>query len=411
MFAGSYYWLYADEESSKVLCQFDPLGQGHACYPDGRLRLTSTKQGGKLMDESGAIEKSWTDHTPLENGSISFSINNAASLTFVTRYNIVLTVTLGGATHEFQAGEQLVHSTDNYIAKALGRHTLGPEKGKFIVDLSTVPQKTASVDVGLSKKTKVTPDDLQIGDLHSILRDTEDMKARVERMRAHPWVERSLLPSRMEGMKPVDFAKSMDDERWRTFLARTPSQQLESLPVSSVLKNASGRYRLGNGRKSSRRKLKVIQPTRFEEAVKDSSVGDALVVVCCLASWLPLSNKAERWLEALNGELSTSQEDGFVLLKYDMSSSRALKEKYNIHTLPCYCMFYRGDLAFISSALNGFGSSAHAMREQVKRTLSDSRAGKLLDPNFRFPDTDNKSMESMSELISALRTPAQLSVT
>ncbi|KAG8459206.1 hypothetical protein KFE25_005717 [Diacronema lutheri] len=414
MYAGKYYWLYADNERNTVLCQFDPLGQGHACFPNGKLRLTSTKAGGTHIDEAGSVLTSWTDAKPLRGEGVSFALNGAATFSFRTRYNIQLKLTLGGRAFEFELGEQLAHAATNYALSKVGTHSLGPERGKAILDLSALNRSTGkATDVSLGKKTRLTEADLTIAALHPILRDADEVRLRVQGMLAQPWIDASLLPSRSFGpaTDPRTFETSMDDARWAAFLGKTPASDYAPLPVSAVLRSASGRYRTGAGAKSARVRLRLIDAASYDEFVGRGVAHDALLVVCCLAAWLPQSNRAEQWLEALNGELAaeraaapSGRADGgggggggvpFVLAKFDMSQSRLLKERHNIHTIPMYLMYYNGRLAYASNVLNGYGASAEDLRAQVAETRAQAQAGNFLPDGFRFGKTDNALMEDM----------------
>jgi hypothetical protein len=375
MYAGKYYWLYADNERSTVLCQFDPLGQGTACFPNGKLRLTSTKTGGgTLLGDDGSVLKSWTDDKPLRGEGTSFALNSAATFSFTDRHDVTLKLSLGGQQFDFQMGEVLLHGGSSYQAKKVGTHALGPERGKAIIDTSTLDrEKGKPAPVSLGKKTRVTEQDLTIAALRPILRDAEEMRARVQGLLAHPWIESSLMPSRSFATTgdPRTFNKSMDDERWAAFLGKTPPSAYAALPVPAVLSNASGKYRAGEGVRSARVKLPLIPARGLDDYVAGGVPEATVVVVCCLASWLPQSNRAEAWLEALNGELAAERAPpgtpaGFVLAKYDMSASRALRERYNINTLPMYLMYYGGRLAYASNTLNGYGAGKEDMRAQVR---------------------------------------------
>lgn len=385
MYAGNYYWLYADNDRNTVLCQFDPLGQGHATFPNGKLRITSTKSGGTLLSEDGSILRSWTDDKPMTGDGVTIPLNAAAVLTFRDRYNINLKVTLGGQAFDFELGEQLAHSADNYVNNALGQHKLGPDRGKYIMDTGRIDRdkgKPGAVD--LSKKTRVTTDDLSIEALHSIVHSADEMHVRVQGMLAQPWIESSVMPSRSFNATgdPRTFETSMNDPRWASFLGRTPASDYAPLPVSSVLKNASGRYRSGAGTKSKRVKLPVAPARRFDDYIAGEVPQDSIVVVCCLASWLPQCSRAEQWLESLNGELKDEgaqpgSPGAFSLVKYDMSASRVLKDRYNINTLPMYLMFYGGRLVYASNVLNGYGTSKEDMRAQVRRAAARARAARV----------------------------------
>lgn len=258
----------------------------------------------------------------------------------------------------------------------LGTHSLGPERGKAIVDVSALDRAKGKPDgPGLGRRTRVAASDLSIEDLRPIVAGADAMRVRVQGMLAQPWIEAALLPSRKYGESgdPADFTKSMDDPRWAAFLGATPRSDYAQLPVSAVLKGASGRYRLGAGAKSARAKLRLVPARGFDAFVASGADQDTLLVVCCLASWLPQANRAEQWLEALNGELAAERAAApgvsppFSLAKFDMSASRLLRERYNINTMPMYLMYFRGRLAYASNVLNGFGSAKEDMRAQVRR--------------------------------------------
>jgi hypothetical protein len=406
MHGGKYYWLYGDNARSTVLCQFDPYGQGTACYPNGKLRLTSTKAGGTLVDEHGSVLKSWTEERPLKGDGVSFALNESASFAYASRYDITLLVTLGGQEHRYELGEQLVHANANYQSKKLGTHALGPERGKAIVDVGGLAHKSDKAPaVALSKKTRITEADLTIAALHPIVRDADEMRVRVQGMLTNPWIEAALMPSRSFGSTgdPRTFATSMDDARWSAFLGQTPPSDYAPLALSAVLKNASGRYRLGAGAKTARVRLAVLEARGFDDFIASTPPAQ-LSVVCCLASWLPQSTRAESWLEVLNGELRAERDaQPFKLYKYDMSASRALRERYNINTLPMYLFYYQGKLAHASNVLNGFGSGKEDMRAQAADTLVRAQAGQFLPADFKFGKTDNALMSDMSATLGGLR--------
>lgn len=278
----------------------------------------------------------------------------------------------------------------------LGTHSLGPERGKAIIDVSSLDRsKGKPTEASLGRRTRVTEADLTIAALHPILRDAEEMKVRVQGMVSTPWIESTVMPSRAFGSTgdPADFQKSMDDPRWASFLGKTPASDYAALPVSAVLKGASGRYRPGAGAKSGRVRLRLLPARSYDDLLAPGEGGlsqDMLVVVCCLASWLPQSNRAEAWLETLNGELAAERAGSngapppFVLAKFDMSQSRLLRDRYNINTLPMYLMYYNGRLAYASNVLNGFGTGKEDMRAQVRASVHCRRA---VLPTSRAPGT------------------------
>ena len=76
----------------------------------------------------------------------------------------------------------------------------------------------------------------------------------------------------------------------------------------------------------------------------------------------------------------------FILVKFDMSQSRFLRDRHNINTLPMYLMYIGGRLAYASSTLNGYGSSIDDLKIQVRKVASEKN---FLPDDFRFGPTDD----------------------
>ena len=62
-----------------------------------------------------------------------------------------------------------------------------------------------------------------------------------------------------------------------------------ALPLSNAIKSASGRYRPEHGShyKTSRRRLKELKTKEYDAYIKHEAPKNTVVVVCCLAGWLP----------------------------------------------------------------------------------------------------------------------------
>merc|ERR1711988_535248 len=84
-----------------------------------------------------------------------------------------------------------------YTQKSVGRQTMGPEKGKFILDMSRVerpqPKKVPS------RRERLQKEQLGLQELHGIVQATDDLAAAVAdgRFEAKPYVESETVNSTM----------------------------------------------------------------------------------------------------------------------------------------------------------------------------------------------------------------------
>ena len=66
MGGGYYCFAYADDKAGTTLLAIDPIGCGYAAFANGKPRLTSQKTGGVLVNDEGAILRSWAELKPLK---------------------------------------------------------------------------------------------------------------------------------------------------------------------------------------------------------------------------------------------------------------------------------------------------------------------------------------------------------
>eukprot|EP00965_Chrysotila_dentata_P236942 6201609-Pleurochrysis_carterae.AAC.3 len=90
---GFYAYFYADTRQATTLCTFDPSGYGFVSFEDGRPHLTSQRRGGSLVNESGSIEKSWTESKPLKGGAIEIQITPQMLFSFRSRRELAMKLT------------------------------------------------------------------------------------------------------------------------------------------------------------------------------------------------------------------------------------------------------------------------------------------------------------------------------
>ena len=441
MGAGFYCYLYADNAAGQTLAAIDPSGCGFCSFPNGKPRLTSQKTGGTFSAEDGKILRSWSSLKPLRaNEPIVFDLSAHISVSFGSRQQITAKLTCQGLTEEYELGEVQKMATGSYLQKAVRVEKMGPERGKYILDVEKCRQAaqanrerrkaTAMQEMEVSKKTVTEADMQKHPQLRPIVSSTAQLQASVK---AGEWsVEVAVPKSKLQATLSDSFPTlAMGDTLATNAHSRTiaslPTSNPDvlsallkesgfdgnALPLSSAIKAASGRYRPEHGihYKTARRRLKEIKPRDFDTYIRHDAPATSLVVVCCGAGWLPQWRRVEPSLELLNGELEAaggSAEGGgslgggphFILRKFDMSSSRLLRERYNISTLPMYLMFSGGRLAYASSTLNGYGTGKEDMVAQVRMTADSAGRGIFLPDDFRFGATDDQTVERFSATLS-----------
>jgi len=462
MGSGFYCYFYADGKAGTTLLAIDPSGEGFCAFPNGSPRLTSRKQGGTYVDESGAIQRLWTTQKPLNPAHpIEFDLSPHLHVTFGSRQQIEAKLTCQGMTEDYQLGEVQKMATDSYLSKSLGMVKMGPERGKHILDIDKCRQAAEAnrqrrdamgmKDVEVAKTT-ITEDDMKKHpDLRPIVSSTASLKASVG---AGDWdvdcfiSKQKLIDTLGSTLPTLAMGASLKgDPHSRTFaslpatkpdvleaLVRTSEFDGRPLPLSKSIKAASGRYRPDHGihYKTPRKKLVELTSRTFDTFLKDDAPNNALVVVCCLAGWLPQCRRTEPLLEMLNGKLQakdggkahnynqaidaetnkpkesgpsgmvpTETTPAYLLRKFDMSESRFLQQRYNINTLPMYLMYYGGKLTYASSTLNGFGTSTDDLVAQVRESTKDAQRGVFLPEGFTFGKTSNKTNEDFQATLAS----------
>lgn len=443
MGGGFYCYLYNDKGSSTgkgstTMCAFDPSGCGYVAFENGKPRLTSQKHGGTLLRADGSIERSWSAMKPLKGDPVVLEITPNISFSFKNRNEIRAVLSCQGLTQEYALGEVLKMSTESYLQKSLGVVKMGPERGKHILDIDKCRQsahenrmrRQALQPAEVASKARWTEADMQkLPELKQIVRATDELQASVQRgdWDVKVYVDKAQLTAQFGDSLPtlkLDQTMLKGDSHSQTLegMAATQPDTLElmlrnsvfdkrALPLSKQIKAASGRYRPDHGEHytTRRKRLLELKDANYETFLSDAPKG-TIVVVCCLAGWLPQCRRAEPMIELLNGELQTQSKAGpkggrppppMLLTKFDMCHSRILRDRHNIHTMPMYLMYYDGKLAYASNTLNGFGSSKDDLVEQARQTLADAQGGHFLPADFKFGQTSNKLVESFSSTLGA----------
>ena len=442
MGGGFYCFFYADDQAGTTLCAFDPQGCGYVAFEDGRPRLTSRKEGGTYTAHDGSIERLWTRAKPLKGAAISFEMSNNISFTFKSRREITAKLSCQGLVEEYVLGEPSHTAQTSYVSRSLGTMQMGPERGKKILDIDQIrlaqaQRKEAARLHGTSDLAKFKKGKIRASDVHpecrSIVEGADSLAASVKRgdWNVSVCVDRDQLRSTLGESIPtlkMDASMLRGDPASKRLdgMAATNPETLEAmlsatsfdkgvLPLSKDIMKASGRFRPDHGPhyRTPRIRLRELKSTDYDSFITIGAPKDAVVVVACLASWLPQARRAEAMLEQANSEMHTLQSSGSVpqvlLRKFDMSHSRLLRDRHNVNTLPMYLMYVNGKLAYASNTLNGSGGTKEDLFAQVRMTAADAAAGTFLPEGFKFGLTDNALVESFGKTLSA--TSSKLGVT
>lgn len=436
MGGGFYCFFYADNHAGTTLCAFDPQGSGYVAFEDGRPRLTSRREGGTYTARDGTIERLWTTAKPLKGAAISFDVTNNITFSFKSRREMTVKLSCQGLTEEYVLGEPPLGSETSYISRSLGTVRMGPERGKKILDIDkirlTQAERAQRARPGMTvlavpKRGKIRVEDVH-ADCRSIVEEADNLSASVKRGEwdVAVYVDKAKLISTLGDTLPtlrLDASLLRSDPASKKLdgMAATNPAILEELlapstfpkgvlPLSKQIMGASGRFRSDHGShyRTPRVRLREIKAAEYDAFISTEAPENAVVVVACLAGWLPQARRTEAMLELVNSEVQsvkgTGREPEFLLLKFDMSHSRMLRERHNINTLPMYLMYMGGRLAFASNTLNGYGSSKEDFLAQVRTTAAAARAGTFLPEGFKFGLTDNAIVESFGKTLAATST-------
>eukprot|EP00164_Ancoracysta_twista_P005430 GFYU01007439.1.p1 GENE.GFYU01007439.1~~GFYU01007439.1.p1 ORF type:complete len:463 (-),score=144.94 GFYU01007439.1:40-1428(-) len=417
--AGIYSIFYHNDKRNSVLCSFDPTGVGSATFPDGKPRLINEATRGSLSDEKGHIIKDW-DYKHPNKEWIEFPLNNNLYLRFLNAEQIFVRYQCEGVSREFQIGHVLKY-TKNYLDKVEKRETIGQFKGKCILAVEGRCRAAADAYNQRAVQNKNVTD----MDLKQIFAHTKAFGESVKRGDYHvkPFIEKDMQAKALESVTKDDIALGFLAAEFPANVGSRMDHFLQTrnpvLPVSSNLKNASGRYRSFEGGpiKCSRRKLPLIKLSKggkaFENFIENEVKRDQLIAVCCLAHWNPTSRKMETLLEDAYGMLSAEYNNQvettapYRMVKVEMSESRYLNDKYNITTVPIYLFYYGGKLVFANNHFNKYGNTPGDFLAQLKTSLQDAQSSKFLPEGFSFGLTsDTITNATNTRMEDAFKLPA-----
>ena len=365
----------------------------------------------------GDLEKIWSPAKPLKE-PIELELTSGILLKFTSRLKISARLSAQGLTEDYLFGESPAAQEGNYLQKSLGVIKMGPERGKHMLDVDACRESArmlrelrelrAMKELG-AKQTITTEDTMQKHPpLRPIVASTEALKASVARGEWNVEVYNSKAKMRdtlgdslptlrmseetIRGANPhsktLEGMAATNPETYKSLVPEGTglyhgeggdnSQKKGALPLTAVLKANSGRYRYRSEEnyRTPRKRLRELKFASYDTYLKEEAPKGSMVVVCCLAGWLPQSKRMEPVLEMLNGEMhehakarekavsgtrppdpSAAAGGPMLLCKYEMSEHRFLRDRHNINTLPMFLMYYDGKLCYANSTLNGYGTS------------------------------------------------------
>ena len=333
MGGGFYAYFYADDRKGTTLLAIDPSGEGFCAFPNGNPRLTSRKNGGTFNNEDGSNAMLWTTSKPLRT-PIEFDLSQNIRITFGSRQAITARLTCQGMSEDYQLGEIQKMATDSYLSKSIGQIKMGPERGKYILDVDQCrkaadenrQRREAMImkDIG-GPKVNITEDDMQKHtDLRPIVGSTSELQRSIAEgswdvdcfisKGDYAKLSASIPSVGMDAsmLKGDPFSRTLDSLAATkpdvlAKLLKPSDTGVDVLPLSKAISGASGRFRADHGfhYMTPRQRLKELKGKQFAAIAEQLAElpKNTMVVVCCLAGWQPQSRRVEPLLEQLNGSL------------------------------------------------------------------------------------------------------------
>eukprot|EP00743_Colponemidia_sp_Colp-15_P004332 GILK01004672.1.p1 GENE.GILK01004672.1~~GILK01004672.1.p1 ORF type:complete len:687 (-),score=94.37 GILK01004672.1:76-2136(-) len=355
-------------------------------------KLVAGKKLLKLLDENGNVARHWVWETALSE-PLEIKLNRSMRFTLYNRQHMEVTFRNEEIERTFEVGQRFKR-TDSYLDKSrsdgLGRleidlnstkypslrdrqSLLGTkqartltadlfqhaELGQFVGAMDTMTRGIKKGNWGVkpyfekpNRLAQSLPNLGRPGSTHGSVASRNASRSRLDLSSS---ASATNLASTMQFLnESIQGAATL--KRMSTVEIKEQVNRLNpALSRSSILTCSSGRYSaeipLPAHLHPSLRKLDTVTHKQLDAYLSSSNVADKLVVLCCLASWHPQCRQAEQFLEVVNAELHdrqkrSSETCSFILVKTDASESRLLVERYNLHCLPMYLMFYNGRLVY-----------------------------------------------------------------
>ncbi|KAG7385881.1 hypothetical protein PHYPSEUDO_000943 [Phytophthora pseudosyringae] len=401
------FQFYEDNKKRTLLATLDEHAVGSAGRPDSK-KMILTKESGIILDGQNTILKTWRwDSKAQRAGSppselVVINLNDSLVLTYRDRSSISIEFApCPGILVDFACGECL-RRTDSYFDHAR-RVTEGPHRGKLLIDqnVPTLQQRQKRIELeSLEKRSKSKPrsKDLAHDQIKQIVTTLETKFDGYEGCQVTPapdgsWREKAHLQSLREipvlpvtgfeaGQVPTLFGSVMQANDASESLKRLKNefngkwlgsveihkmitQENPGLLRTGSLTNASGRYSqelqvTGGGTKQVGERLTAVRGSKLDSFLREKCANDELVVVACLRADDRQSRAAETMLEQVQLILSerkrnpgrpttAAAENKCCLVKCDLAESPALADRYRIHAVPTFLMFYDSRLVNVSS--------------------------------------------------------------
>ncbi|KAG3101488.1 hypothetical protein PI124_g14682 [Phytophthora idaei] len=344
------FQFYEDNKKRTLLATLDEHAVGSAGRPGGK-KMILTKECGIILDGKDVILKTWRwDPKAQRAGSPPSEpvvINLNASLVFTYRDRSSISIKFApcpGILVDFACGECL-RRTDSYFDHAR-RVTEGPHRGKLLIDqeVPTLQQRQKRIELESLEKRTADGGWREKAYLQS-LREIPILPATGHEVGRVPTLFGSVVQTN-DASESLKRLKNEFNGKWRgsVKIHKMIAQENPGLPRTGSLTNASGRYSqelqvAGGGTKSVGERLTTIR------------------VVACLRADDRQSRAAEAKLEQIQliiserklNPVTAAGEKKCRLVKCDLTESPALADRYRIHAVPTFLMFYDSRLVNVSS--------------------------------------------------------------
>ncbi|KAG4235175.1 hypothetical protein PC116_g16697 [Phytophthora cactorum] len=362
------FQFYEDNKKRTLLATLDEHAVGSAGRPGGK-KMILTKECGIILDGKDVILKTWRwDPKAQRAGSppsepVVINLNASLVFTYRDRSSISIKfVPCPGILVDFACGECL-RRTDSYFDHAR-RVTEGPHRGKLLIDqeVPTLQQRQKRIELESLEKRTADGGWREKAYLQS-LREIPILPATGHEVGRVPTLFGSVVQTN-DASESLKRLKNEFNGKWRgsVEIHKMIAQENPGLPRTGSITNASGRYSqelqvAGGGTKSVGERLTTIRGSKLDLFLREQFANDELVVVACLRADDRQSRAAEAKLEQIQLIISERKlnpataagEKKCRLVKCDLTESPALADRYRIHAVPTFLMFYDSRLVNVSS--------------------------------------------------------------
>ena len=356
-------------KAGRIAASFDSEGCGFVVWPEsGSPMLSITKQGGRLTDREGVLQREWLWQTQLERlkfgrEPIEVRINNAMSLVCKSRNDIKVKYVLF-VEMTFQVGLPSKKGLTADTAKASSAH--GP-RGHHN---ETILEKTQRLNYSLPRLSasgretvvvlKKPPKELKRG-IGDIVATTD---ALMDRLKSDAM--KSSITKRSE------HAGEAGDRIWRDRAAGVRRSRPKKFGADYI-----SEYRVKASMKDPLLSMRILSPKQLLDAVEASEPSRLLFCVCTSRKYSESrpAVKKSRWVATQvlkHWEKNACNGVKFSFYECDCSRTKnALQKRFNLTSYPVWLWWYGGKLVFAGGLFENCGSGQKDIEAHLRTVAGE----------------------------------------